>query len=334
MTDLAVRPAAEVAVLPDDPLAPYVEGWLKLYATSTQEAYARDLDGWRAYLAGYGQTLTSARRLHFVDWCTKLAATGYAQTTRARKEAAVTSFYDYVLDVQPDDPPDDPPIITRTPAHGKGSKRRTKPGAPAKPTPALTAGQAEYVLTAARARSDRDGLLVAILLITGCRSKEVRGIRVGDVRQEACDVVLAVQRKGEKADHLVLTDTAADQCAALAAGRPADEPLFVGNHEDGGLTRDEVVWICAAAGRDAGIPDKPRPPGAKKAAPGVTPHVLRTTAVNLLIQAGYTPQDAQAFMGHARLTTTELYFRRSGVRKAKGRMASTLARIVSGQAED
>lgn len=326
MSDLAVRSAAELATLPDDPLAPYVEGWLRLYAASTQEAYARDLDGWRTYLATHGGTLAGARRVHFLDWCTELAAAGYAATTRARKEAAVTSFYDYVLDV-------DGPLV-RTPAHGKGSKRRTKPGAPAKPTPALTAGQAEHVLTAARARADRDGLLVAILLITGCRSKEVRGIRVGDVRREAGDVVLAVQRKGEKADQLVLTDAAADQCAALAAARPADEPLFVGNHADGGLTRDEVVWICAAAGRDAGIPDKPRPPGAKKAAPGVTPHVLRTTAVNLLIQAGYTPQDAQAFMGHARLTTTELYFRRAGVRKAKGRMASTLARIVSGQAED
>jgi integrase/recombinase XerC len=333
VTDLAVRPAAEVATLPDDPLAPYVEGWLKLYATSTQEAYARDLDGWRAYLAAHGGTLAAAQRVHFLDWCTNLKTaprprTGkpYAQTARARAEAAVTSFYDYVLDV------DGP--ITRTPAHGKGSKRRTKPGAPAKPTPALTAGQAEHVLTAARARSPRDGLLVAILLITGCRSKEVRGIRVSDVRQEAGDVVLSVQRKGEKADQLVLTAAAADQAAALAAGRPGHEPLFVGHADDGGLTRDEVVWICAAAGRDAGIPDKPKPPRAPRGAPGVTPHVLRTTACNLLIAAGYTPQDAQAFMGHARLTTTELYFRRSGVRKAKGRMASTLARIVSGQQED
>lgn len=326
MSDLSVRPAAALATLPDDPLAPYVEGWLRLYATSTQEAYARDLDGWRTYLTSHGGTMAAARRVHFLDWCTNLTEAGYAQTTRARKEAAVTSFYDYVLDV-------DGPIV-RTPAHGKGSKRRTKPGNPAKPTPALTAGQAEHVLTAARARSPRDGLLVAILLITGCRSKEVRGIRVSDVRPEAGDVVLAVQRKGDKADQLVLTADAADQAAELAAGRSGDEPLFAGSDPDGGLTRDEVVWVCAAAGRAAGIPDKPRPPGARKGAPGVTPHVLRTTAINLLIQAGYTPQDAQAFAGHARLTTTELYFRRSGVRKAKGRMASTLARIVTGQPED
>jgi integrase/recombinase XerD len=325
MTDVAVRPAVEVAVLPDDPLAPYVEGWLKLYATSTQEAYARDLDGWRAYLTGLGGTLAGAQRVHFLDWCTSLTEAGYAATTRARKEAAVTSFYDYVLDV-------DGPIV-RTPAHGKGSKRRTKPGAPAKPTPALTAGQAEHVLAAAGDRSPRDGLLVAILLITGCRSKEVRGVRVGDVRREGEDVVLAVQRKGEKADQLVLTDTAAEACAELAAGRPAAEPLFTGNATDGGMTRDEVSWVVAAAGRDAGIPDKPQPPSGHRGAPGVTPHVLRTTAINLLIAAGYTPQDAQAFAGHARLTTTELYFRRSGVRKAKGRMASTLARIVTGQAE-
>lgn len=314
MTDLAVRPPAELATLPDDPLGPYVEGWLRLYATSTQDAYARDLQGWREYLARHGGTLAGAQRLHFLDWCTSLAEHGYAQTTRARKEAAVTSFYDYVLDVNGP--------ITRTPAHGKGSKRRTKPGAPAKPTPALTAGQAEHVLTAARARSPRDGLLVAILLITGCRSREVRGIRVSDVRREGEDVVLSVQRKGAKADQLVLTAAAADQCAALAAGRPGPEPLFIGKHPDGGLTRDEVAWVTVASGKAAGVPFD------------VTPHVLRTTAINLLIQAGYTPQDAQAFAGHARLTTTELYFRRSGVRKAKGRMASTLARIVTGQQED
>ena len=42
----------------------------------------------------------------------------------------------------------------------------------------------------------------------------------------------------------------------------------------------------------------------------VTPHMIRTTGINLLLRAGQPMQVAQAFAGHQRIATTEIYVRR------------------------
>jgi site-specific recombinase XerD len=183
--EVAVRQVAAVSTLTADPLDPFIDVWLDLFASGhTRDAYRRDINLWRDYVRGLGGTMATAQRVHFLDWAAKLSG---ARTTRARRESAVTSFYDYCVEVE---------AIGKSPAHGKGAKRRTRAGKPDKPTPALTADQARAVVRAAAIRGPKDEQVVATLYTTGLRVSELIGATVGDLQLNAGRHVLHVTRKG------------------------------------------------------------------------------------------------------------------------------------------
>jgi integrase len=309
MSDVAVRPAEAIAVADTDPLAPLIDGWLALYPSRhTRAAYRRDVELWQEYLRGLGGTLTGAQHIHFLDWAAQLSG---ARTSRARRESAVTSFYDYCVEVG---------AIDKSPAHGKGAKRRTRAGKPDRPTPALTAEQGRAIVRAAKIRGPKDELVVATFYATGIRVSELVDATVGDVRVNAGRVTLFVTRKGGKSAEVEPDPETGALLAAAIEGRAADEPLIPSAEldDDGNpkpMTRDEASWCVEASGTAIGLD-------------WVTPHVLRTSAINRLREAGHAPEDVQAFAGHAAITTTAIYFRRADEAEKRTKMAATMGEFL------
>jgi integrase len=321
LSELAARPTSDVATGRPDPLDPYIEGWLGLFSDHTEIAYRGDISQWREYVHELGGTMYGAEHVHFLAWCDKLRngvpegrTKPYAQTTRARKESAVTSFYDYCVEVGALRDEEGKPLPS--PAHAKGAKHRTRPGAPAKPTPAMSRDQAEEFQVAASKMGRRGRLLCSILFTTGCRISELLNATVGDLHQEGGQVSIRVLRKGEKPDDLMLTADIGALLLKDAQGREATAPLIRG-HKGGVMGNDEADWLVETAGTRAGVPFT------------VTPHVLRTTAINVLLEDKETRiHEVQQFAGHASITTTQIYVRRTTGRKQKATMAAKLGELV------
>jgi integrase len=81
------------------------------------------------------------------------------------------------------------------------------------------------------------------------------------------------------------------------------------------MSRSEASWCVKASGTAIGLG-------------WVTPHVLRTSAINRLREAGHAPEDVQSFAGHAAITTTAIYFRRADEDEKRAAMAATMGEFL------
>ncbi|HEX8205704.1 MAG TPA: tyrosine-type recombinase/integrase [Solirubrobacteraceae bacterium] len=140
-------------------------------------------------------------------------------------------------------------------------------------------------------------LAVTLMVTTGVRVHEVVGIRCADIDFPSRS--LRIVGKGRRERNVFLTNdwvnalTRAylDTRAALRVAHP--HLLF--NARLAPLTTAAMRARLAAAGRAAGL----------RAA--VTPHMLRHTAATQLIEAGVDIRYIQRLLGHASLSTTEIY---------------------------
>ncbi len=172
----------------------------------------------------------------------------------------------------------------------------------AAPLAALAASRARHgvVTPAAEYAALRDTALFEALYSTGCRISEIAALRWSDIRFEQGTTI--VEGKGRKQRLCVLGGPA---CRALQALRgqagllwPGADgvcvPLFL-NAKGGALTsrsieRQMKKWLKAA-----GLP------------PEITPHKLRHSFATHLLDAGADLRSVQEMLGHASLSTTQIY---------------------------
>ena len=146
----------------------------------------------------------------------------------------------------------------------------------------------------------RDRALVEFLYGTGTRVSEAVDLDVDDVDLEAMTVV--VTGKGDKQRMLPLGQYAADAIDAyLVRGRPALAPkgrgtprLFL-NSLGRPLSRQSAYGVLRAAGSRAGLSTP------------VSPHALRHSFATHLLQNGADVRVVQELLGHASVTTTQIY---------------------------
>ena len=146
----------------------------------------------------------------------------------------------------------------------------------------------------------RDTAVFEVLYSTGCRVSEIAALTWGgiDFRQGTT----IVEGKGRKQRLCVLGGPARDalvrlrgSAEALWPGRAGDaHPLFL-NLKGGPFTvrsmeRQMKVWLGAA-----GLP------------PEITPHKLRHSFATHLLDAGADLRSVQEMLGHASLSTTQIY---------------------------
>jgi integrase/recombinase XerD len=254
-------------------------------ALRTVDAYRRDLNA----LADHaGKPLAGLVTEDIERWNAQQRADGLSPATIARRIAAARSFYRHqmLLGVRSDNP-----------AAAIELRRR-----PRRLPKTLSPGEAERLIAAAagtQPRALRDQALVELLYGAGLRVSEAVGLDKTGVDLDAR--IVRVYGKGGKERIVPVGRPAVEALRRyLARGRPfldsRHRPELFLNARGGGLTRAGAFLILRRLAAKAGLePER------------VHPHLLRHSFATHLLEGGADLRSVQEMLGHADLSTTELY---------------------------
>lgn len=258
-----------------------------LRTDSTRTAYRHDFGLWVEWLAeqaGAPHPLGAAF-VHLEAWDRVMRDGGEVRpTTRARRLAAVASFYRYavkagVLDRNPADLVDRP---ATGPEH-------------VKLTPALTEGEVGALVAAGQSAQDR--ALVLLLASTGLRVSEALRVTLDAITTERGHAVVTVTGKGGKVNTVPLVPMLAAEVADIAAERgSASGPLFLGDLGQP-MTRQGAARALTRLAHRSGLG---RP---------VSPHMLRASAITNALAGGVALDRVQRMVRHSDPRTTMRYNR-------------------------
>jgi integrase/recombinase XerD len=280
------------------------DSWLTVergLAANSLAAYRRDLRRYAAFLRERGEHDPTAVREETVlayveDLKSAVDDDGrprYAPSSIARALVAVRSFHRFCLEEG---------FLAVDPSEEVGAPR-----VPLGIPKALTEDEVEALLAAVvgdTARSLRDRAIVETLYATGVRISELVGLDRRDLDLD--DGLVRVLGKGSKERIVPIGRSARDALTAyLADGRPqlarpdrsprgCGEAVIL-NVRGGRLSRQSCWKIVRTAGERAGL-------GAR-----LSPHVLRHSCATHMLERGADIRVVQELLGHASLSTTQVY---------------------------
>ena len=253
-------------------------------ARNTLLAYEADLTDFAGFAGGRGFAPAEADAETLRGYLESLSAAGFAARTAARKLSALRQFHRFLVreGMREDDPTallDSPRLPNTLPKY-------------------LSEGEVDALLAAARALPARHALLATaaleMLYATGLRVSELLGLPRTALAGDA--EVLMVRGKGGKDRLVPLSEAARDAAAALVAARKTPGKwLFMGKGSRA-ITRQGFGLLLKRVALDAGID-----PGR------VSPHVLRHSFASHMLARGADLRSLQTMLGHADLSTTEIY---------------------------
>jgi integrase/recombinase XerD len=291
---------------PNEALSPLIEAFLDMIAAergaakNTIEASMRDLRDYVADLAQGGKSPLDATTEDLRRHLSRLEAAGAKPSSSARKLSSIRQFHRFL--VAEKHRSDDPSQIVEGP-------RRTR----ALPK-ILSIAEVDRLLSIAKegaedpARPDagrlhalRTTALLELLYATGLRVSELVGLPKTAARTTA--PLIAIKGKGGRERLVPVADPAREALRAYRAVLEAKHPgaaagpwLFPAESASGHLTRQAFardLKLCAAA---AGL-----------ATTRVSPHVLRHAFASHLLQNGADLRIVQELLGHADISTTQIY---------------------------
>lgn len=270
-------------------------------AANTISAYRRDLEDFRNFLHRRARLIAAAAPPDISAYVAEASATGLKATSLARRLSAVRQLYKFLVAEGQ---------VTADPTLGQAGPRKKR----ALPRTLNIAEVDRLIETAAQRAAKAKGLerlravrlhcLIEMLYATGMRVSELvslpRDVLAGDTR------VLTIKGKGGR-ERLVPLNSKAR--AALehylqlgrepndaAAATVATKWLFPSKSTQGHLTRQrfgqDLKDLAAEAGLD---PDR------------ISPHVLRHAFASHLLDRGADLRSVQQLLGHADISTTEIY---------------------------
>ncbi|WP_420413188.1 site-specific tyrosine recombinase XerD [Roseibium sp.] len=266
-------------------------------AENTLAGYRRDLEDFSGFL---GQTkLSDANSDHISGYMSDLNRRGFAESSQARRLSALKQFYKFLYS---EGSREDDPTRTLSAPKKRGSLPKVLSMEDVDQlieTARQQTGNA-HTSTAARLRAQRMYTLIEVLYATGLRVSELVALPVTAALRDAR--LIEIKGKGGK-ERLVPLSHAAQAAmkdyVGLRAAEGAYETspwLFPSHGGSGHLTRQhfarELKDLAIAAGLDA----------AK-----VSPHVLRHAFASHLLQNGADLRVVQQLLGHADISTTQIY---------------------------
>ena len=257
-------------------------------AAHTVESYSRDLAALARFAESRGSELDALSRQDLEAFVRQLMAHGLSPRSVARAVACTRSFYRYL-------------VLDRRLASSPADDLRSPRAWPALPK-SLTLDEVDRLL----AQPDpvtpgglRDRALIELLYATGLRVSELLSLRPADVNLEAG--YLTCTGKGSQQRIVPIGDVAAAWVSRYAhEARPAllrkgSPPRLFVNRRGGPLSRVGFWKILKGYGRKAGLPR------------GLSPHVLRHSFATHLLDRGADLRAIQMMLGHADLSTTQIY---------------------------
>lgn len=266
-------------------------------AENTLAGYRRDLEDFSGFLGR--KKIAEATSDHISKYMSDLTRRGFAESSQARRLSALKQFYKFLYSEgsREDDP-------TRTLSAPK--KRSSLPKVLSIQDvdilieTARQLAEADHPSAAAHLRAQRMYTLIEVLYATGLRVSELVSLPVTAALRDAR--LIEIKGKGGK-ERLVPLSHAAQAAmkdyVGLRAteGANADSPWLFPSHGDSGhLTRQhfgrELKDLAIAAGLDASK---------------ISPHVLRHAFASHLLQNGADLRVVQQLLGHADISTTQIY---------------------------
>ncbi|QFS97436.1 Tyrosine recombinase XerD [Labrenzia sp. THAF191b] len=266
-------------------------------AENTLAGYRRDLEDFSGFLGR--KMLASAQSEDISAYLGDLNRRGFAETSQARRLSALKQFYKflYAEGSREDDP-------TRTLSAPKKRASLPKVLSMEDVDRLIETARAEtekpQKSAAARLRTQRMYTLIEVLYATGLRVSELVALPVTAALRDAR--LIEIRGKGGK-ERLVPLSRAAQAAmkdyVGLRAAEGAYEKspwLFPSHGDSGHLTRQhfarDLKDLAVAAGLDAGK---------------ISPHVLRHAFASHLLQNGADLRVVQQLLGHADISTTQIY---------------------------
>jgi len=270
-------------------------------APNTISAYRRDLEDFRNFLRRRGRPLVAATPPDISAYVAAASATGLKATSLARRLSAVRQLYKFLVAEGQ---------VMADPTMGLSGPRKER----ALPKTLNVAEVDRLIETAAqratttkgsdRLRAVRLHCLIEMLYATGMRVSELvslpRDVLAGDAR------VLTIKGKGGR-ERLVPLNNQAQAALEryLQLGREPNDDLaatvatkwlFPSKSAQGHLTRQRFAQDLKEVAAEAGLdPDR------------VSPHVLRHAFASHLLDRGADLRSVQQLLGHADISTTEIY---------------------------
>ncbi len=267
-------------------------------ATNTQLAYARDLKDFAGWLSGKKLDFVSVAREDIEGYLIFCDGQGLSRATRARRLSAIRQLYRFAFDEGWRS--ENPAIQIKGPGRDKRLPKT------------LTTEEVSALLEAARSTARapdvrlRDTCLMELLYATGMRVSELVGLPVAAARGDPR--MLLIRGKGGKERMVPLSPPAREALAAWlncrdereeaarAEGKPGSKFLFPSRSKAGYLTRHRFYLLIKELAVAAGVsPSK------------VTPHTLRHAFATHLLANGADLRSIQTLLGHADVSTTEIY---------------------------
>jgi site-specific recombinase XerD len=259
-------------------------------AERTRKAYAVDLGQFVEWAAGGGLELGKVRHRDVRRYGAGLSSGGAAPATVARKLAAVRGLFDFLVRIE---------RIGQNPADLVSSPKREQ-----KLPRVLSGEQARVLLERIPARTPlelRDRAMLELAYSCGLRCEEIVNLDVASFDFETEQ--LRVLGKGSKERLLPAGEPAQralrrylEQGRHALATNPREAALFLSKSgrrlSSSDVTRRLALWVREAA-----------------LAAGVAPHALRHSFATHLLEGGADLRTIQELLGHASISTTQVYTR-------------------------
>jgi integrase/recombinase XerD len=262
---------------------------------NTLSAYAHDLTDFAAHLAA-GKTIGAATTDDLRRYLTGLARRGLKPASVARRLSALRQLYRFLY--AEGHCPGDPAAVLEGPRRGRALPK------------VLSVKEVDQLLACAHARTSEAGVplrrlralrlacLLEVLYASGLRVSELIALPASSARQD--QRMLVIKGKGGRERLVPLNASARDAMRAYLE-QLGDDPgaakwLFPSFGESGHLTRQHAARELKELAIAAGLPPA-----------RVSPHVLRHAFASHLLQNGADLRVVQTLLGHADISTTQIY---------------------------
>ena len=214
----------------------------------------------------------------------------YSNATVARRTAAVKSFYAFLVTTR---------VVASDPTQTVESPKVERE-APKSLTPNQVDELMELPQRVRSPERTRDRAMFEVLYCTGMRVSELVGLNIGDV--DMSKRIIRCVGKGKKIRILPLSESAHtaveeyldNAYSQLVMEKQSPERTLFVNHRGGRLTRQGFWLILKQYADELGVAD-------------LTPHMLRHSFAAHMITSGVDLRRVQALLGHASLSTTQIY---------------------------
>ncbi len=267
---------------------------------NTLEAYRRDLDDYLSFLGKAPPESVDPKRVR--AYLASLDERGFKTSTAARRLSAVRQFHKFLY--AEGHAAADPTAAVGAPKRGRVLPKVLSVAdvdrlIGAAETAVATVSADEAATPARRMRAARNYCLLELLYATGLRVSELVALPLAAARTR--ERFLVVRGKGAKERLVPLTQAAKDAAAAYLAlltqmGRAKGPWLFPADSDSGHLTRQAYARELKTLAASVGIRDDL-----------ISPHVLRHAFASHLLQNGADLRVVQELLGHADISTTQIY---------------------------